>query len=107
MGLDGRAPGAAALHVVPGVSLLRADEQVFTAMLDGWADQQLARNLAAETIAKRAAAVRAFAAHANAQPWEWSAQMLDEWLGDLRGCAGCGARRCGTTRCRRRRSAAT
>jgi integrase/recombinase XerC len=88
MGPDGRAPGAAALHLVPGVSLLRADEQVFTAMMDGWANQQLARNLGAETIAKRAAAVRAFASHANAQPWEWSAQMLDEWLGDLRGVRG-------------------
>ena len=88
MGLDGRAPGAAALHLVPGVSLLRADEQVFTAMLDGWADQQLARNLAVGTIAKRAAAVRAFASHANAQPWGWSAQMLDEWLGELRGVRG-------------------
>jgi len=88
MGLNGRAPGAAAVRLVPGVSLLRADEQVFTAMLDGWADQQLARNLAASTVAKRAAAVRAFASHANAQPWEWSAQMLDEWLGDLRGVRG-------------------
>jgi integrase/recombinase XerC len=73
MGLDGRAPGAAALHLAPGVRLLRADEQVFGAMLDGWADQQLARNLATSTITKRAAAVRAFAAHANAEPWEWVA----------------------------------
>jgi hypothetical protein len=64
---EGQVPGAAALRLVPGVTLLRAGEQVFGAMLDGWADQQLARNLAAETIAGRAAAVRAFAAHVNAR----------------------------------------
>lgn len=107
MRLDGRAPGAAALHLVPGVPLLRADEQVFAAMLDGWADQQLARNLAVPTIAKRAAAVKAFAAHANAQPWEWTAQMLDEWLGDLRGVRGLRRSTSAITPCRRRRSAAT
>jgi hypothetical protein len=71
-------PGAAVLRLVPGVTLLRADEQVSEAMLDGWADQQLVRNLARETIMGRAAAVRAFAAHVNAEPWEWTAQMLDE-----------------------------
>ena len=49
MGLDGQVPGAAMLRLVPGVTLLRADEQVFGAMLDGWADQQLARNLAPAT----------------------------------------------------------
>jgi site-specific recombinase XerD len=88
MRLDGQAPGAAVLQLVPGVRLLRPDEQVFTAMLEGWADQQLARNLAPSTIEKRASAVRAFAAHANAEPWQWTAQMLDEWLGDLRGVRG-------------------
>lgn len=88
MGPDGRAPGAAALQLVPGVRLLRPDEQVFSAMLDGWADQQLARNLAPSTIGKRAVAVRAFAGHVNAEPWEWTAQMIDEWLGDLRGVRG-------------------
>jgi integrase/recombinase XerC len=47
---------------------LRPDEQVFTAMLDGWRDQQLARNLALATVAARERAARAFAAHANAYP---------------------------------------
>lgn len=88
MGLDGQVPGAAVLRLVPGVMLPRADEQVYGAMLDGWADQQLARNLAPATIAGRAAAVKAFAAHVNAEPWEWTAQMLDEWLGELRGVRG-------------------
>src|SRR5690242_5984924 len=85
MGRDGQAPGAAELRLAATVPLLRPDEQVFTAMLDGWRDQQLARNLAATTAAKRAAAVRAFAGHADAYPWAWNAAMLDEWLGDLGG----------------------
>jgi hypothetical protein len=32
--------------------------------------------------------VRAFAAHAEAMPWAWGPQMLDEWLGELRGVKG-------------------
>ncbi|MGY1976948.1 tyrosine-type recombinase/integrase [Nocardia gipuzkoensis] len=81
---DVLAPGAARLQLVDGVSLLRPDEQVFTAMLDGWRNQQLARNLAFSTINSREKAVRAFTAHADAFPWVWSSQMADEWLGDLR-----------------------
>ncbi len=53
-------------------------------MTKGWRAQQLARNLAVATIDKRLAAVHAFTAHADAYPWHWRAQMLDEWLGDLR-----------------------
>jgi site-specific recombinase XerD len=64
---------------------MRPAEQVFSAMLDGWRSQQLARNLAVATVGKRLAAVRAFALHAEEFPWAWRAQMLDEWLGDLRG----------------------
>ncbi|HEV8651840.1 MAG TPA: site-specific integrase, partial [Actinomycetes bacterium] len=58
------APGAAGLHVVAGLPLLRPEEQVFVAMLDGWGSQQLARNLAPGTVEGRQRAVRAFAAHA-------------------------------------------
>lgn len=39
-------PGAARLLLVDGVALLRPEEQVFTALLTGFANQQLARNLA-------------------------------------------------------------
>jgi hypothetical protein len=66
------------------VSPLRPAEQVFDAMLDGWSNQQLARNLAVSTVEGRQSAVKAFAAAMNAFPWRWSAQMVDEWLGDLR-----------------------
>ncbi|MFH9663414.1 tyrosine-type recombinase/integrase [Streptomyces sp. NPDC017248] len=84
MGGNRLAPGAVGLHLVSDLPLLRPDEQVFTAMLDGWRNQQLARNLAFSTIEGREKVVRAFAQHADTFPWAWSPQMVDEWLGDLR-----------------------
>jgi site-specific recombinase XerD len=80
----GVVPGAASLHLVDGVSLLRPEDQVFSAMLAGFANQQLARNLARSTIEGRENTVRAFAGYVNAFPWQWSPAMVDEWLGDLR-----------------------
>src|SRR5438876_1148096 len=67
-----------------GVALLRPGEQVFDAMLAGWASQQLARNLSFATAEKRQRVVQAFAAHANSLPWQWSPQLVDEWCSDLR-----------------------
>ena len=78
------APGAARLHLADGVPLLRPDEQVFQAMLDGWRNQQLARNLARSTVEGREGTVRAFAGYVSADPWAWTPAMVDEWLGDLR-----------------------
>jgi integrase len=78
----------ARLHLADGVPLLRPEEQVFTAMLDGWRNQQLARNLAFSTIEGRERAVRAFAAHAEASPWQWTPQLVDEWCTDLRAVRG-------------------
>jgi integrase len=46
MGPSGPVPGIASLHLVDGVALLRPEEQVFEGMLAGFANQQLARNLA-------------------------------------------------------------
>jgi site-specific recombinase XerD len=80
----GSAPGAAGLHLADGVPLLRPEEQVFEAMLDGWRNQQLARNLALSTIEKRAGRLQAFFAHSGAYPWEWLPRHADEWFGDLR-----------------------
>ena len=60
------APGSAGLHLVGGLMLLRPEEQVFTAMLDGWRNQQLARNLAFSTINGREKVVGAFVRHADA-----------------------------------------
>jgi integrase/recombinase XerC len=81
-------PGSAGLHLATGVPLLHPGEQVFAAMLEGWQAQQLARNLALATISRRVTMVRAFAGHADAFPWQWQPQMLDEWLGELRGVKG-------------------
>lgn len=57
----GVVPGAVSLHLVDGVSLLRPEDQVFSAMLAGFANQQLARNLARSTADGRENTVRAFA----------------------------------------------
>ena len=84
MEIGPRVPGAARLQLADGIPLLRPEEQVFTAMLEGWRNQQLARNLALATIAARERAARAFTAHADTFPWLWTATMIDEWLGDLR-----------------------
>lgn len=65
-GFGGSVPDAARLHLVDGVSLLRPEEQVFEAMLAGFANQQLARNLARTTVDGRENTVRAFAAYVNA-----------------------------------------
>ena len=88
MGRDGLAPGSAGLQLAGGAVLLRPEEQVLEAMLNGWRAQQLARNLAFSTAGKRLGVIRAFTAHADAPPWSWRAQMVDEWLGDLRAVRG-------------------
>ncbi|SCG45674.1 tyrosine-type recombinase/integrase [Micromonospora zamorensis] len=80
--------GAAGIHVVSGVALLRPEEQVFEAMLDGWQAQQTARNLSLATIAARLRVIRAFAEHVNSYPWQWLPQMIDEWSTDLRAVRG-------------------
>jgi integrase len=72
------------LHLAGGVALLRPDEQAFTAMLDGWRNQQLARRLAFSTVEAHERVVRAFAAHADAPPWLWTPGMVDDWMTDLR-----------------------
>src|SRR3954469_17465683 len=69
MGTD--LPGSARLQLAAGVPLLRPEEQVFEAMLTGWRNQQLARNLAFSTIEGRENAVKAFTRHADALPWQW------------------------------------
>ena len=60
MAQDGQAPGSAGLQLAGGAPLLRPEEQVLAAMLDGWRVQQLARNLAFSTTTKRLAAIGAY-----------------------------------------------
>jgi len=76
--------GSARLVLAEGVPLLHPETQLFEAMLQGWRNQMLARNLSAATIRTGVRQVRAFAAHANAYPWQWSWSMADEWFADLR-----------------------
>lgn len=89
MGGDGLVPGAARLHLVDGLPLLRPDEQVFEAMIKGWRNQQLARNLSMGYVGDQERTVRAFTRHADAMPWQWTPQHVDEWSADLRAVHGC------------------
>ena len=83
------APGAARLVLLDDdVAVLRPHEHVFTAMLRGWRNQQLARRLAPATVESRERQVRAFAEHAQAFPWSWTPQLIDEWMTDLRAVRG-------------------
>ena len=75
--------------LVEGVPLLHPEPQVFEAMLEGWSNQMLARNLAPATIDNRVRQVQAFSDHAGAFPWEWSPQLADEYFADLRAIRHC------------------
>ena len=90
MSRNGHVAGSAALSLVDGVSLLHPEDQVFEAMLTGWRNQQVARNLAPSTVDSREHQVRAFTRNAGGYPWQWSAHLADEWFSDLRGVRHCG-----------------
>lgn len=80
-----RVPGGApALFVAGGTPLLHAEEQTFEAMLAGWRDQQLSRNLCAETVRSRLLAVRRFQRYTNDWPWAWRAVDVEEFSAELR-----------------------
>ena len=66
-----------------GVRPLRFEEALFEAILAGWVRQQRARMLAPSTIGPREKLVRRLQAHADAWPWEWRAEHLEEWIEDL------------------------
>lgn len=82
MGVDGQVRA----KVVPLRAASEADlaERTLEEMLAGWRNQQLARNLSFATINVRDAQIRRFVADVGEYPWHWSAQMVDEWLGDQR-----------------------
>jgi integrase/recombinase XerC len=83
---NGTAPGTVKLHLADRIALLRPEEQFFAAMLDGFSNQQLARNLARSTVEGRENTVKAFAAYVNVFPWQWTPAMVDEWLGTCSHC---------------------
>jgi len=57
---------------------------MFEAMLSGWRDQQLARNLNLSTIEARGRVVRSFREHADVWPWEWLPGHFEMWVGEMR-----------------------
>jgi len=68
----------------PGVSLLRAEDAVFAAMVDGWRAQMLARGLTTQSIKSATALVSRFQEFTNDYPWRWRAHDVDEFLATLR-----------------------
>lgn len=51
------------------ISLLRADETVFNAMIEGWRAQKLARGLAIDTIKSRHRVISRFVQFTNEYRW--------------------------------------
>jgi site-specific recombinase XerD len=81
---DSYPAGSASLHLVSGLPLLHPEEQVVAAMLEGWCNQQLARNLALSTVDAQVRKVRRFFEQLDVYPWLWTHQLVDEWFADLR-----------------------
>jgi integrase/recombinase XerD len=73
-------------RVIPLVAVryLNPADQVLEEMFAGWRRQQLARNLAHDTINQREQVVRRFLDHVNEMPWQWTVAQVDEFFGDLR-----------------------
>lgn len=72
------------LLVDPGVSLFRADERVFEAMLDGWRAQMLARGLTTETITNRCRVVARFQQFSGEFPWQWRPVDVEDFMAERR-----------------------
>lgn len=83
--MSGAVPGFVPRMLVdPDVGLFRADERVFTAMLDGWRAQMLARGLTTDTIKQRCQLLSRFQEFTGEFPWQWRPVDVDDFLGGLR-----------------------
>jgi hypothetical protein len=58
---------------------------MFEGVLAGWRDQQLSRNLAADTITARVDLIRRFQRFTNDWPWNWQGRDLEEFTAHVRG----------------------
>lgn len=76
--------GSGRLRLATSSPAAVAAGEVFEAMVSGWRDQQLARNLNPATIEARERVVRRFRLQARGWPWEWLPGHLDAWIGELR-----------------------
>ncbi|MFD3524854.1 hypothetical protein [Streptomyces sp. NPDC058653] len=75
--------GAAHLELISGVVHMRPEDAMFDAMVRGWRNQQLARNLRAKTISDREKLIRRFLMFVNDYPWAWAPAHMDEWSATL------------------------
>lgn len=82
------APVSARDFLTAGVGWVHPEERVLEAMLAGWRQQMLSRNLSPGTVQPRLRQVRALVEHANEYPWAWSLATVDEWFADLRSVKG-------------------
>lgn len=83
--MESRDFGVAPAHLrVLAAPLLRPEEQIFKAMMDGWQTQQLSRNLSSGTIEGRNAILRRFQGFTSEYPWQWKAADFEDWLSELR-----------------------
>ncbi len=80
-----RSGSAPPLFLAGEAPLLRADEQVFEAMLEGWSEQQRSRGLRTETIDGRLLALRRFQRFTADWPWAWRPVDLEDFTSELRG----------------------
>ena len=67
-----------------GVSLFRAEDRVFDAMIDGWKAQMMARGLATQTIEGRCRVLRRFQEYAGTFPWTWRPVDLEDYMAERR-----------------------
>lgn len=65
-----------------GVRPLRLEEAVFDSVLRGWHNQQKARGLENRTAETREWVVRRVQKQLECWPWEWTADVIDEWFED-------------------------
>ena len=68
----------------PDVGLFRADERVFTAMLDGWRAQMLARGLTTADHREPLPAPGRFQVFTGEFPWQWRPVDIDDFLAGRR-----------------------
>lgn len=82
-------PGSASVVLVAGASLLRPEAQMFDAMLRGWSEQKMSRNLGVTSVDGAVRVVERFQEHSGEFPWAWTPAHFEEWTTDLRTIRHC------------------